>query len=482
MKIFFLNPPYSKRISRASRWPEATKSGTFYYPFWLVHAAGWAQEKGHDVFLFDAIAKMHNRNDTLDKIKEFNPDILVVEVTTPTIHYDIKTIDYFKSQGIKAKIVVTGSHPTALPEDTLRMSKSVDFVAITEYELIIEELANNLDNPEKVNGIAYLEGEKYVQNPPIKPIDNLDDLPFISKIYHQFLDFSDYRYALAMHPMIQVFYARGCPNHCVFCNFPQTITGRVYRKRSAENFVKELEYIKNELPEIKEIFIEDDTFGVIPKDAEEICEMIIERKLKLTWSVNVRASLPLKTMEKMKKAGCRLLVVGYESGNDQILRNIKKGTTVKMQEEFAKNARKAGLKVFGCFMLGLPGETKKTMQETFELAKKIKPDMVFFQQAVPFPGTEFYDWLQANDLMTTDDFRKWFNSSGQLDTIINYSELSTKEIEDTRDRFMKKFYSSPAYIWQTFIKNLHPKEALRVLKGFWFYLQYRFTRKETDKN
>jgi len=482
MRIFFLNPPYTRRVSRASRWPEVTKSGTFYYPFWLAYATGWAQKKGHQVFLFDAIAKMKNRKDTVEKIKEFNPNLIVMEVTTPTIHYDVRTVDYLKKAGVKARIVIVGSHPTALPEETLRMSKNIDFVAITEYDLTVEKLVRNLDSPQKVRGIAYLKDEKYFQTPPHEPITDLDSFPFVSKIYREFLDVNDYGYTLARHPMIQIFYARGCPNHCVFCNFPQTLTGRTYRKRSKENFIKELEYIKEKMPEVKEIFIEDDTFAIIPKDAEETCEMMTEKKLNLTWSVNARVSLPLKTMQKMKKAGCRLLVVGYESGNDQILLNIKKGTTVEMQRQFAENARKAGLKVFGCFMLGLPGETKETMQETFKLAKELKPDMVFFQQAVPFPGTEFYDWAKAKGFMTTSDFRKWFNPSGQLDTIINYPKLSRREIEKTRDRFMKKFYSSPGYIWRTFVRNLNPRESIRVLKGFWAYLKYRLTRKETIKS
>jgi len=482
MKIFFLNPPYPRKISRASRWPEVTKSGTLYYPFWLAYACGFAQKKGHEVFLFDAIAKLNSRDDVVDKIKKFNPDLLVIETTTPTIYRDIETIDYLRERGVGAKIVVVGSHPTALPEETLKMSENIDFLTIAEYDFTVEELARNLATPEKVKGLAYLKAGKYSQTSPREPITDLDSFPFVSKIYQEFLDVNDYGYTLARHPMIQIFYARGCPNHCVFCNFPQTLTGRTYRKRSKENFIEELEYIKREMPEVKEIFIEDDTFAIVPKDAEEICEMMIKKKLNLTWSVNARVSLPLKTMQKMKKAGCRLLVVGYESGNDQVLLNIKKGTTVEMQKQFAENARKAGLKVFGCFMLGLPGETKETMQETFELAKELKPDMVFFQQAVPFPGTEFYDWAKAKGFMTTSDFRKWFNPSGQLDTIINYPELSRREIEETRDRFMKKFYSSPGYIWRTFIRNLNPRESVRVLKGFWAYLKYRLTRKETIKS
>ncbi len=482
MRIFFLNPPYLFKISRASRWPEVTKSGTLYYPFWLAYACGYNEKKGHQVFLYDAVAKGSTRADVVKKIKQFNPDLIVMEMSTPVINYDFETISYLKSQGVTAKIIATGPHPSVLPEETLRANKNLDFVAIGEYDLTIDDLARNLTNPEKVKGIAYLDKGFFKQTPVREPLIDLDELPFVSQVYRKFLDLNDYRYSLARHPMLQIFSSRGCPNLCVFCDLPQAFSGRRQRCRSKENFVSELEYIQKEMPEVKEIFIEDDTFTTNPKAVEEICDLIVEKGLKLVWSANVRANVPLETMLKMKKAGCRLLVVGYESGNDEVLKKIRKGITTENQKHFAENAHKAKLKVFGCFMVGLPGDTKETMEETFKAAKALKPDMAFFQQAVPFPGTELYDWAKEHGYITAKSYSDWLNQSGQLDTIVSYPHLHAKEIEATRDRFMAKFYSSPAYIWQTFVKNLSPREAGRVVKGFCSYLKYRFTRKEKNKN
>jgi radical SAM superfamily enzyme YgiQ (UPF0313 family) len=232
--------------------------------------------------------------------------------------------------------------------------------------------------------------EKYVKNPkqPVRivldtnckiPVDALvvndaaKTLVIIGKDCNKkFLKITDYRYALARHPMIQILSSRGCPNMCSFCLLPQTMMGRMFRPRSPENFVDELEWISKNIPEVKEIFIEDDTFTVDRQRVFKICELIKQRNLKIVWSANVRADLSIDILKSMKSAGCRILIVGYESGNEGILKNIKKGITTKMAKQFTVNAKKFRLKIFGCFMLGLPGETLKTIEETFRYAQELR--------------------------------------------------------------------------------------------------------------
>jgi radical SAM superfamily enzyme YgiQ (UPF0313 family) len=220
--------------------------------------------------------------------------------------------------------------------------------------------------------------------------------------------------------MIQIWSSRGCPNYCTFCQLPQSFDGRIFRPRSPENFVDELEWIKNNMPQIREVFIEDDTFTIDKERVQKICDLIIERKLKITWSVNVRADLEYGLMKKMKDAGCRMLIVGYESGNQQLLNNVKKGITLVQAERFTEAAKRAGLKIFGCFMIGLPGETRETIYKTLNFAKKLNPDMAFFQQAVPFPGTEFYEWCKKNGYLTAKNWNEWLDKNGQLDFIVTY--------------------------------------------------------------
>ena len=249
--------------------------------------------------------------------------------------------------------------------------------------------------------------------------------------------------------------------------------GRIYRTRSVSDLADEFEYIINELPEIKEIFIEDDTFTVNQPRVIEFCDEIIKRGLKPVWSCNTRVDLTYETMKKMKDAGCRLLVCGYESGNQDVLDEIKKGITLEQSKAFAENARKLDIKVFGCFMIGLTGDNLKTIEETYKFAQSVYPDMCFFQQAVPFPGTGFYDWAKENGYLITEDYSKWLNDDGYLNCLVDYPYADHKEIEKLRDNLMSKYYFSFAYIVKTFLANLDWVEFKRVMRGGTQYITFR---------
>ncbi len=479
MKIALLNPPHKFKVSRTSRWPEHTKSGTLYYPFWLAHATGVLLESEHEPLLFDAIARGWNFKKTISELERFDPELLVLETSTPTIGSDLRFVgEYKKSAG--GKVVVVGTHVSALPEQSLGLSKAVDFIARNEYDYTIPQLADALGETGKlkgVDGISYIHNGKIVHNKDRELIQDLDALPFVSPVYEKYLNIHDYRYALARHPMIQIKSSRGCPSTCTFCNVPQTFMYRKYRTRSAENFVDELEWITANMPKIKEVFIEDDTFTVNKRRVKEICELIREKKLDIVWSANARADIPLETLMEMKAAGCRMLIVGYESGNQQILNNVKKGITLRQAASFTENAKKAGIRIFGCFMIGLPGDTRETIKETFHWAKELSPDMIQIQQAVPFPGTEFFEWCKENNYLVTEDYEQWLDENGQLSTIVNYPELPDEEIKKMRDRLTIRFYTSPGYVLRTFANNLEPSEFKRLAKASFDYLSYLVKRR-----
>jgi anaerobic magnesium-protoporphyrin IX monomethyl ester cyclase len=475
-KILFLNSPHKFRFSRSSRWSEKTKTGTLYYPIWLAYACGYAEKEGHEGILLDAIAKSWDFDQTIREIIKISPDLLIVDSTTPSVCSDARFVERLKKKA-KMKVVFVGTHPSALPKETLEKFKQIDFVAIGEYDATIPDLANNLSRPERVAGIAYRKGGKAIVTKPRQPISNLDDLPFVSKVYKKFLNVNDYSYSLAIHPMMQIMTSRGCPNMCTFCSWPQTFMGRNFRARSPENVVAEMEYIKKEIPEIKEVFIEDDTFTTNRSRVSEICRLIVKKKLHMTWSANVRTDLSIDILRQMKAAGCRLLVVGYESGNQQILNNIRKGITLEQAENFTKNAKRAGLRIFGCFMIGLPGDTKETIMQTFRFAQKLNPDMAFFQQAVPFPGTELYRWSKSKGCLMTEDYDKWLDSNGQLDFLLNYDGLSSEDIKKLRSDLTLKFYTSPAYLFYTLRRNAHPLEMTRLIKTTKNYMMFLAKRR-----
>ena len=537
MKILFLNLPYKFNISRASRWPEKTKAGTLYYPYWLAYCAGVCEEKGIETKLVDCITREYSVEDMLAEVSRVNPDYIMAEITTSTCFYDYETINAIKKQNHNIKIIIGGTHASILPEQVLKECEAIDYVVRKEYDFTVPEIiftesnAANNDNKgdiSNIQGISYRisndigegidtaidgvaddlgdsvdtaisgvadnvdsdknddvnvvdnsnlnENEQIVHTPDRIPLENLDELPFVSKVYQKFLNVNDYAYAFAQKPMIQIVSARGCPNKCDFCSYPSTMGGRLFRTRSTKNLVDEIEYILNEMPEIKEIFIEDDTFTVNNERVIEFCDEIINRGLKPIWSCNTRVDLPYKVMKKMKAAGCRLLVTGYESGSQKVLDEIKKGITLQQSLDFAKNTKKLKIKVFGCFMIGLRGDNLDTINETFEFAKKVYPDMCFFQQAVPFPGTEFYNWVKKEGYLITEDYSKWLNEDGYLDCLVNYPYASAREIEKIRDNLMSKYYFSFTYIFKTFLSNLDWMEFKRVLRGGYSYIAFRLKK------
>lgn len=476
MKVLFLNLPYKFQVSRSSRWPEKTKSGTLYYPYWLCYAAGVCMKKGHEVKVVDCITKKYTTEKTVELVKRSKPDYIVGEITTSTCTEDYKVLEAIKQEYPSGKIVIGGTHATALSDKVVKECRAIDFVVRQEYDFLLSDLIAAGENYHDLAGITYRNGEEIIHNPDREWTEALDEIPFVSKVYEKFLNPDDYGYSLASNPMVQIFTSRGCPFHCNFCSYPENMTGRNLRKRSVKNVVDEIEYICKEMSYIKEIFIEDDTFTVDRARVVEICDEIIKRGLKPVWSCNTRADLPYDVMKKMKEAGCRLMVVGFESGNQRVLNETKKGIKLEQSLEFAKNAKKLKIKVFGCFMIGLKGDTRETIEDTFRFAKKLYPDMVFFQQAVPFPGTGFYTWAKDNNYLITEDYSKWLNKDGYLNCLVNYPYANAQEIEKIRDNLMSRYYFSFTYIVKTFLRNLTWTEFKRVTKAGITYIVFRIKK------
>lgn len=478
MKILFLNLPYKFAISRASRWPEKTKSGTMYYPYWICYAAGVCMEKGYEVQLVDCIAKRMTTDETVRLVSEEAPDFIMGEITTSTCMHDYEVLAAIKAANPQVHILIGGTHATVLSRQVLQQCPAIDVVARQEYDYTIDEIMRHWGELSAVQGITYRDSAGEIIEQPDRPwLEDMDSLPMVSKVYEKFLDVNDYCYAFAQKPMIQIFSARGCPYRCNFCSYPESMSGRRFRRRSVENFVEELAYIHNHMPYIREIFIEDDTFTVDKKRVREICDEIRRRGLRLVWSCNTRAdTLDFDTMKAMKEAGCRLLVVGYESGNQRVLDETQKGIKLEQSVTFAQNAKKLGLKVFGCFMIGLTGDNRESIEDTFRFAKKLYPDMVFFQQAVPFPGTGFYKWAKENGYLRTEDYEKWLNESGYLDCLVDYPYADHKEIERIRDRLMSRYYFSFTYLFKTFLANLDWFEFKRVMRSGFTYIWFRLKK------
>lgn len=475
MTVCFINPPFKAsygKFSRESRSPAITKSGALYYPLWLIYAALYTQKQGHDILFLDAPAKPYDEIKALEIIRHQGAcGLYVLNTSTPSIKSDVAFAQRIKTYFPESFILLVGTHPSACPEETLGYSGAVDAVAIGEYDRIVAELADALEQDRPigdVHGLCYRDGKKMVFTEPMSPLKELDDIPYAATFIKEHLDVHDYFFAASTYPSIQIFTGRGCPFRCNFCVYPQTMHGHAFRARSAENVVGEFEYIAQHFPDVKEVVIEDDTFTANKKRVRKICQLLIERGInrRLKWLCNARVDLDLDTMLLMKKAGCRTIIPGIESGSQQILDNIKKGTRVEQFYEYVANAKRAGLLIHACYMVGNEGETHETMQQTLELALKLNTDTAQFFPLIPYPGTEAYQWAKSHGYIQLD-YDRYCQEDGTHNCVLSLPGLSAQEMVDFCNRARRVYYLRPRYILHRLRMGLTSIDDLkRSLKAF----------------
>ncbi len=476
MKILLLNPPYLKKFSRPQRSPAVTKSGTLYFPMWLAYAAGVLEKEGFEVDLIDAPADDYTLDYVLERAKKLNPAMIVLDTSTPSIYNDVEVAGTLKDIFHGSFVVLVGTHVSALPEETMNIDKRVDAVARHEYDYTLRDLALALKSGsaiKDVTGISYRDRDTIIHNPQSPFIEDLDKIPFVSSVYKKFLNIKNYFNPNALYPMVTITTSRGCPFPCTFCVYPQTLMGRGFRLRSVENVADEMEYIVKNFPHAKAIFFEDDTMTVNKKRCYELAELIKKREIKISWTANARVGLDYETMRIIKEAGCRSLCVGFESGSQMILDNMKKKIKLEQMEQFMVDARKAGILIHGCFMAGLPGETMATLKETLDLAKRLNPDTVQFYPVMVYPGTEAYNWYKEKNLILSDDFSKWLTPKGLHNTVIRTEDLSSEELVKFCDDARRAFYLRPRYLFykaKQIVTN--PKEIRRNLKSAKTFIKY----------
>lgn len=476
MKVYFINPPFKAeygKFSRENRSPAITRSGALYYPLWMIYSAAVCEKDGFTIAFLDAPAKPLNEAESMAVVKR-NGDgtgLFVINTSTPSIYSDVAFAAAIKKQYPGSKVVLVGTHPSALPEETLQIDEAVDAVARHEYDYIVRDLARAIKEHsdwKKVRGLTYRENGMIKENPDMPYIEKLDEIPFASQFIKKYLEPKDYFFAPAAYPEIQIFTGRGCMARCSFCVYPQTMHGHTYRLRTPENVVAEFEYIAREFPYVKEIVIEDDTFTTKKDRVLKICSLLTEKRLhkRFRWLCNARVNLDYETMRRMKQAGCHLIIPGIESSSQQILNKMRKGTTLKQIHEYIGNAKKAKLMVHACYMVGNNGETKETMQETLKLALKLNTDTAQFYPLLPFPGTESYRWAKENGYIR-GGYADYVKEDGTINSLLELPELSSDEMVRFCDEARKKYYLRPGYILHRLYMGLKdPEDLRRSLKAF----------------
>lgn len=465
MNVLVLNPPFKTihgKFSAQSRSPSISKSGTVYFPYFLASLVGVLESGQHKVDFIDACAdRIELKN--IPAMLRYKPDLVVISTTTPSINSDIQTATFFNELYPSATILMVGTHATFKPDEVLS-NRSIHCIARGEYEHIVLDVANG-KSLGSIKGLSYRSSSgKIIHNLPRPPIKNLDSLPFVSQVYQRHLNIGNYFFAASDYPLVQILSSRGCSwGKCTFCMTP-AFEG-VYRERSVSHFVNELSWIATNLS-VREIGFEDGCFGDNAR-IRRICEEIISRDLRIKWYCNVRVSLDYETMRIMKRAGCHLLTVGFESSSPVVLSNIRKGTTLQQMHDFVANARHSGLLVHGCFMVGNPGDTSAILNNNLKLAIEFGCDTVQFFPLMVYPGTEAYAWAIKNKLIIEDNWDSWVKPNGQYNTVISLPMLSRDELVDISNRSLKAYHLRPSYILyksKRLISN--PDEFIRTFKGF----------------
>ena len=445
-----------------SRYQAKREIKSFWYPTWLAQPAALVENSK----LIDAPPHKQSLADILPLAKDF--DLVVAHTSTPSFASDVKTIEALKAVNPNLKAGFIGAKVAVESDKSLRRAPAVDFVARNEFDFTIKDVAD--DKPwGDIAGLSWRNDQGVIiHNTDRAILENMDSLPFVTPIYQRDLKIENYFIGYLKHPYISIYTGRGCKSRCTFCLWPQTVGGHRYRTRSVGHVIEEIAWAKQAFPQVKEFFFDDDTFTDDLPRAEAIAREL--GRLGVTWSCNAKANVPYESLKVLKAGGLRLLLVGYESGDQQILHNIKKGMRVEVAEKFTRDCHELGIAIHGTFIVGLPGETKETLEKTMKWAAKINPHTIQVSLAAPYPGTFLFDQALKNGWLDADN-AELVDEHGIQIAPLHYPHLSHGEIFDSVEAFYKSFYFRPGKIGSIVAEMVRSPDMMkrRLREGVEFF-------------
>jgi radical SAM superfamily enzyme YgiQ (UPF0313 family) len=454
-----------------------------------------AIKNGHDVDLVDAPAGGFSVKAVNDRIAAKNIDAVVCDTSTPSILNDISVVEAMVAANPSLHVLMVGRHVSSLPKETLAMSSSLEAVAIREYEYTVRDwLAAKACGADlaTVDGLVWRSATgEIISNRQREAIKDLDELPFVSEVYKRFLHTPDYFYGHSLWPLVVFDTSRGCPYHCSFCVYPQTFSGHTMRYRSVANVADEFEFVAREMPEIKTVMLEDDTFIVNKPRTLELANELIRRGNKLPFDANCRADIGAEgeLLSTLHKAGARLFCVGFESGDVEVINGMKKNNDdrrdAKYHEEahkFVRRCQDAGIMVHGCFMVGNLNETPASMEKTLSFAKKLRPDTAQFFPIMVYPGTVAYQEAKKREYIQIEDWGAWLTKDGLHNSVVTLPNITHEQLVSFCDRARRSFYLAPSYLAYKLKQSLMDRRELqRNVKGFVTLSKYLLRGSEHDK-
>ncbi len=433
LRTLFLHPPSFHGFDggAGSRYQARREIRSFWYPTWLAQPAALVPGSR----LVDAPPD----GLTLDEVRPLarQYELCVLHTSTPSFASDVRVAAALKAENPSLVIGMVGAAVAVAPERSLRASSAVSFVARNEFDFTVQEVAQGRPL-ERVPGLSYRVNGHVAHTPDRPTLENMDALPFVTPVYKRNLTVENYAIGYLRHPYVSLYTGRGCRSKCTFCLWPQTVGGQRYRTRSVDHVAEEMALAARLFPQVREFFFDDDTFTDDLPRAEAIARRL--GRLGLTWSTNAKANVPYRTLQTLKDNGLRLLLVGYESGNQRILNNVKKGIRLDVARRFTRDAKALGIEIHGTFILGLPGETRETIQETIRFACEIDPDTIQVSLAAPYPGTALYDEARRNDWLEEGAL---VDAAGVQQSALGYPHLPRAVIFRSVDTVYRRFYFRP---------------------------------------
>ncbi|HET7875767.1 MAG TPA: hopanoid biosynthesis associated radical SAM protein HpnJ [Methylomirabilota bacterium] len=451
LRTLFLHPPSFDGFDggAGSRYQARREIRSFWYPTWLAQPAALVP----DSRLIDAPPDGLTLDDIRPMARQY--ELCVIHTSTPSFRSDLRVAEALKAENPALTIGMVGAAVAVAPEASLRASPALSFVARNEFDFTIQEVAQGR-LLSQVLGLSYRVNGHVAHMPERPVLENMDRLPFVTPVYKRDLTVEHYAIGYLQHPYVSLYTGRGCRSRCTFCLWPQTVGGHRYRTRSPEHVAEEMALAARLFPQVREFFFDDDTFTDDLPRAEAIARRL--GPLGITWSVNAKANVPYESLKVMRDNGLRLLLVGYESGNQQILNNIKKGMRLDIARRFTRDAKALGLTIHGTFILGLPGETRETIHQTIEFAREIDPHTIQVSLAAPYPGTALYEEARRNDWLEDDGL---VDATGVQQPALAYPHLSRGEIFRSVDLFYRRFYFRPRKMISLASEMVRDRSVLR---------------------
>lgn len=462
MKVMLIKAPYTDIYGKVKEMaPEM-------FPIGLGYIAVILRNAGHDVTLIDPDIGDMTYDSLRDEIIKESPNLVGISAMTSNIHSACKIATIVK-KSVNAITVIGGNHTSSVPEETMQNFDDFDFLVIGEGEYTILELCNTLERDKtpdlsKIKGICYKRDGKIIKTDPRSFIEDMDSLPFPAR---DMVDMDNYRppnYMEFGKKSATMITSRGCPNRCTFCS-AHFSTGYRYRPHSPDYVISEIKHLINEYG-IEFIIFWDDTFTIDRSRVIKICNLMLEEKLGIEWFCLARVNtVDEELLRLMKKAGCRVINFGVESGNQEILNNIKKGTTIPQIRKAIKMARKVGFKILSSFMFGLPGETHETIENTIRFAIELDPDMAFFFILTPLPGSEIYNTYKGIlfDVSSNWEDYKYVLTDGTI--ALDSREFTKEELKNYLVEANRRFYGRPRYILRQILYIRSKKELISNISG-----------------